>query len=445
MAEMENEQLSSVEPTQNDPLQAAKQDTKVNESSDDDGELEFETFSDKLNIEDDETIKKDDDDDLYVSVDDPDKHITTMETYITYRVMTKTTRSTFDECEFEVRRRYQDFVWLRENLIEDHPTFIIPPLPAKFVMKGMLDRFNSTFTETRCNALHKFLYRISKHPVVSFNDHFKTFLTSKEFSAARKQSFMSRVSGSLKWTKVQNPEFEEVLENVTIFGEKMGVADRIAERLLLEKRELITELREFAPTFTEWASSEDDVIEPIMQSVSSSLESCAEEAEKNVKAHELEFLPPLKEYALYADAVKQVLKKRDIFQSQFERCNEDLKRKKDEKDNLPKSDQSYSIGAMLGKNPELVREQKEEKLSQQIEELSIRREMLSDDLERANTNLRADLDRWNELKIKDVAELLSTFAQSQINYHNGCLSAWEGILPTMQDPEEKEEVMDPVT
>ena len=58
--------------------------------------------------------------------------------------------------------------------------------------------------------------------------------------------------------------------------------------------ELITELREFAPTFTEWASSEDDVIEPIMQSVSSSLESCAEEAEKNVKAHELEFLPPLK-------------------------------------------------------------------------------------------------------------------------------------------------------
>ena len=49
---------------------------------------------------------------------------------------------------------------------------------------------------------------------------------------------MSRVSGSLKWTKVQNPEFEEVLENVTIFGEKMGVADRIAERLLLEKRGL---------------------------------------------------------------------------------------------------------------------------------------------------------------------------------------------------------------
>lgn len=37
----------------------------------------------------------------------------------------QTTRSEFDSCEYEVRRRYQDFVWLRSRLEENHPTLII--------------------------------------------------------------------------------------------------------------------------------------------------------------------------------------------------------------------------------------------------------------------------------------------------------------------------------
>uniref|UniRef100_A0A673Z9I5 Sorting nexin family member 30 n=1 Tax=Salmo trutta TaxID=8032 RepID=A0A673Z9I5_SALTR len=53
--------------------------------------------------------------DLFVTVDDPKKHVSTMETYITYRVVTKTTRVEFDLPEYSVRRRYQDFDWLRTS------------------------------------------------------------------------------------------------------------------------------------------------------------------------------------------------------------------------------------------------------------------------------------------------------------------------------------------
>ncbi|XP_016402166.1 sorting nexin-7-like, partial [Sinocyclocheilus rhinocerous] len=63
--------------------------------------------------------------DIFVTVDNPESHVTAIETYITYRVETKTTRSEFDSSEFEVRRRYQDFLWLKGRLEEAHPTLIV--------------------------------------------------------------------------------------------------------------------------------------------------------------------------------------------------------------------------------------------------------------------------------------------------------------------------------
>ena len=49
-----------------------------------------------------------------------------METFIIYRIITKTSREEFDSSDFEVGRCYQDFLWLKEKLEEAHPTLIIP-------------------------------------------------------------------------------------------------------------------------------------------------------------------------------------------------------------------------------------------------------------------------------------------------------------------------------
>lgn len=53
------------------------------------------------------------------------------------------------------------------------------PLPEKFVMKGVVDRFSEEFVETRRKALDKFLKRVADHPVLSFNEHFNVFLSAK--------------------------------------------------------------------------------------------------------------------------------------------------------------------------------------------------------------------------------------------------------------------------
>lgn len=58
--------------------------------------------------------------------------------------------------------------------------FLSPkPLPEKFVMKGVVDRFSEEFVETRRKALDKFLKRVADHPVLSFNEHFNAFLSAK--------------------------------------------------------------------------------------------------------------------------------------------------------------------------------------------------------------------------------------------------------------------------
>lgn len=53
------------------------------------------------------------------------------------------------------------------------------PLPEKFIVKGMVERFNDDFIETRRKALHKFLNRIADHPTLTFNEDFKIFLTAQ--------------------------------------------------------------------------------------------------------------------------------------------------------------------------------------------------------------------------------------------------------------------------
>ncbi len=78
-----------------------------------------------------------------------------------------------------MRRRYQDFLWLKGRLEEAHPMIIVHPLPEKFVMKGIVERFNEDFIETRRRVLHRFLNKIAEHLIFSNSEDFYIFLTAE--------------------------------------------------------------------------------------------------------------------------------------------------------------------------------------------------------------------------------------------------------------------------
>nr|CAD7398035.1 unnamed protein product [Timema cristinae] len=41
-------------------------------------------------------------------------------------MLENTSRAEFDDMEYVARRRYNDFVWLRQKLVEAFPTHLIP-------------------------------------------------------------------------------------------------------------------------------------------------------------------------------------------------------------------------------------------------------------------------------------------------------------------------------
>ncbi|EPY76482.1 Sorting nexin-7-like protein [Camelus ferus] len=249
--------------------------------------------------------------DLFITVDEPESHVTTIETFVTYRIITKTSRGEFDSSEFEVRRRYQDFLWLKEKLEEAHPTLIIPPLPEKFIVKGMVERFNDDFIETRRKALHKFLNRIADHPTLTFNEDFKVFLTAQawELSSHKKQGpgLLSRVGQtvravafSMRGVKSRPEEFMEMNNFIELFSQKINLIDKISQRIYKEEREYFDEMKEYGPIHILWSASEEDLADTL-KGVAGCIDRCCKATEKRMSGLSEALLPVVHEYVLYSE------------------------------------------------------------------------------------------------------------------------------------------------
>ncbi|NXE17538.1 SNX7 protein, partial [Ardeotis kori] len=342
--------------------------------------------------------------DLFVTVDDPESHITAIETFITYRVVTKTSRGEFDSSEYEVRRRYQDFLWLKSKLEEAHPTLIIPPLPEKFIMKGMVERFSDEFIETRRKALHKFLNRIADHPTLTFNQDFKIFLTAQawELSSHKKQGpgLLSRmgqtvraVASSVRGGVKNRPEmFTEMNDYVETFSQKINILDKIAHRIYKEEREYFNEMKEYGPIHTLWSASEEDIADSL-KGVASCIDKCCKATEKRMAGLSENLLPILHEYVLYSEILMGVLKRRDQIQGELDSKVDALANKKTEKDLF-----SEEIGK------------------------------LEDKVECANNALKADWDRWKQNMQCDMRSTFTNVAENNLRYYEECLATWESFL-----------------
>uniref|UniRef100_A0A8D0PT40 PX domain-containing protein n=1 Tax=Sus scrofa TaxID=9823 RepID=A0A8D0PT40_PIG len=317
--------------------------------------------------------------DLFITVDEPESHVTTIETFITYRIITKTSRGEFDSSEFEVRRRYQDFLWLKEKLEEAHPTLIIPPLPEKFIVKGMVERFNDDFIETRRKALHKFLNRIADHPTLTFNEDFKVFLTAQawELSSHKKQGpgLLSRmgqtvrsVALSMRGVKSRPEEFMEMNNFIEIFSHKINLIDKISQRIYKEERDYFDEMKEYGPIHILWSASEEELVDPL-KGVASCLDKCCKATEKRLAGLSEALLPVVHEYVLYSEMLM--------------------------------------LTEEIGK--------------------------LEDKVECANNALKADWERWRQNMQNDIKSAFTDMAEENICYYEQCLATWESFLTSQTD------------
>lgn len=394
----------------------------------------MESFSTLQDIENLSELNMDENSDLCVKIDNPQKHLETLETYITFRITTKVARIEFLDNEYIVRRRYNDFLWLRQKLVEGHPFCIVPPLPGKHSLIGQLDRYSKDFILLRMKALNVFMSRVVQHPILSCNEYLKLFLTAKQpdFNLQRRQRTNSTPkvpSQSLlnySNSKCHHIEFDKTRSYIHNLSEKLITIEKISSRINKERQDLVTELNSYYPIFNCWASQEPHLA-AMLQSIANALEKSATAQSMVIFNYSSVIGTPIKEFLQYIDVIHETLNKRDAYQNAFDNSIDELSKRRSEKDKLLSDAHSSSRqgGFSLWKQPSC--DEKLEKLGTYIPQLVKKVETNQDALECANEQLRSDLQRWQIEKQQHIKKMLLDFANKQIEYYETSVSAWEHV------------------
>ena len=113
------------------------------------------------------------------SVGDPQKMGSGLSAYWSYQVHARTTIGGQAK-EGVVARRYNDFAWLRSQLISRYPGCIVPPIPAK-VIGGSIEKVTAKSEPTalvqyRARSMRKFLVRVAAHSHLQRSEALREFL-----------------------------------------------------------------------------------------------------------------------------------------------------------------------------------------------------------------------------------------------------------------------------
>jgi hypothetical protein len=109
-----------------------------------------------------------------IGVGSPERHGQGLkDSYISYRIV-----STLEGDQFNVSRRYNDFCELRQNLADNLPSVILPPLPEKQSLAQLMgsDRFNPDMIKRRQIGLTRWLKRINCHTRISQCGAYRDFM-----------------------------------------------------------------------------------------------------------------------------------------------------------------------------------------------------------------------------------------------------------------------------
>jgi len=168
-----------------------------------------------------------------IQVCNPQKQTDKSRSYVAYTVRVTKVRDGVESSSF---RRFSDFLWVHDQLIQKHPACVIPPMPEK----ALTGNFSPELMMFRSRELTRFLQRISSHPILCTDEDFEFFLMAPwdDFTARRNSTVKESFVGSL---------INSVSRMVT--GGKIDDEDQWYVQLaadLGQRKKLLTDLQESA-------------------------------------------------------------------------------------------------------------------------------------------------------------------------------------------------------
>ena len=421
---------------------------------------------------------------MIITVSDPVKHSEGMNAYVTYKVTTKTDLPRFDHSHFYVHRRYSDFCWLQEQLMQLFPGLVVPPLPEKQVMR----RFNEPFLSQRQRSLEKFLARIAAHEQLRDNGVVKAFLELESLDGVRDalakragsaaggepssagsapgagssnaQGGGSTLANSLwQWasaatstlqSKMAGPppaqrakteddvRFDEIRAYVTSLEPQMVAVHKHVHGLVDKGKDMAQALFDFGLAFTLLGQAESDGLGEAM----AQLGQCADKLSR-ITAVEADkerqfFDEPIRDYVRLVRQVKLALDVRTAKMAAYEQALAELDAKKAERERVARAAGGQAPGGAArsaaggshldpGSHQSRVAAVEEELKAAQAASEAARAEF-----ELVTSRVFHEVERFKRDKLADLKGIVLDYVQLQIEYNQQVEQSWRDVLPALQ-------------
>ncbi|KAK3685812.1 Vps5 C terminal like-domain-containing protein [Podospora appendiculata] len=374
---------------------------------------------------------------FHISVGDPHKVGDLTSSHIVYSVRTKTTSKAYKQAEFEVKRRYRDFLWLYNTLHANNPGVVVPPPPEK----QAVGRFESNFVESRRAALEKMLNKTAAHPTLQHDGDLKLFLESETFNIdvkhkERKEPNLGESKGMLSTLGINVGSTNKFVEQDDWFHDRRVYLDALENQLkaLLKALEsMVTQRKAMAEAAGDFSASLHalSTVE-LSPTLSGPLDALSELQltirdvyDRQAQQDVLTFGIIIEEYIRLIGSVKQAFTQRQKAFYSWHAAESELQKRKASQDKLlrqgkSQQDRLNQVSAEVGDAERKVNQAR----------------LLFDDMGRL---MRAELDRFEREKVEDFKSGVETFLESAVEAQKELIEKWETFLMQL-DAEDDETV-----
>ncbi|XP_022907699.1 sorting nexin-2 [Onthophagus taurus] len=377
---------------------------------------------------------------INITITEPQKIGEGMGSYLAYRVCTTTNMRVFKKKNFEVLRRFSDFLGLHDKLTEKYLKVgrIIPPAPEKSVIGNAKIKMSSQpeggtvngndFVERRRASLERYLRRTAQHPVLVLDPDFREFLESDvELPKATSTSALSGAGVMRLFNKVgetvnkitykmdeTDPWFEEKLAHVEAFETQLRKLHTSIESMVTYRKELANLTNGVARSAAMLSACEDH------NSLSRALSQLADTEEKvealHVEQANTDFFilcELLKDYLGLLGAVRDAFHERTKLFQHWEHSKQMLTKKREAK-------AKYQINN---------RTDKIDQAGQEVLEWEAKVERGKENFERISKMIKIEMDRFERCRINEFKTTFIKYLENHMDHQAKMVKYWETFLP----------------
>jgi sorting nexin-4 len=330
------------------------------------------------------------------------------------------------------------------------------------------DRFTVDFMQRRAWSLHRFVKRLTLHPVLRRAPIFILFLETTDWNAQMRLrpnrantsgegpgspgapgGFFDNVADTMlnAFSKVHKPDkrFIEVFERTSKLDEDLTHVEKIVSRVARREGDLELDYNDLATNMRKLVGLEPGIEMPLQ-----TFAACVEETSRGLKSlkdqTDQNYLGSLRDMQSYITSVQSLLKSRDQKQVDFEALTEYLQKASAERDYLASSN-PYSSSAsnlnpanfirhkmedMRGVDHETAKQERKRKLELKIQELSREVENAKQASEMFDEQVVREVGDFERIKGVEFRDSLGTFATNNAEFYQRVIDTWERFMADME-------------